>query len=255
MEPSLRWEQLSTGAGTRLAALVGRRCSANQQSRRNSASPHIFPQGRDTIGAKRATVRGRSIWCHGPLNLTLQPSALMKPARQIHRSDSVASWLDDVDACDPYIRSRVEYAVDAIQDDRITVGLCQSLLVGGAVGATTIGSDEFSPTPQQAYTQLRDWVCKPCPELEKWLASEIVPLFPTLSNALDHISLPDTILDDETVKVWLVKANIVDPALHRDLTVLIRTRSLKYGRHLPVPDKTRVRSSPTPTLLWLIPSR
>ena len=216
----------------------------------------IFSAGRDTIGAKRVTIRSRSIWCTGPETLPiLQPSAPMPPVRPIFEVDSVASWLGGVDACDPYIRSRVEYAVDAIQDDRITVDLCQSLLVGAAVLATTIESDGFSPALQRAYTQLRDWVCKPCPELEEWLASEIVPLFPILSNALDHIAPPDTILGDKTVKAWLVKANIVDPALYRDLTDLVRTRSLDYGRQIPVPDKTRVRSSPTPTLLWLIPLR
>jgi hypothetical protein len=179
----------------------------------------------------------------------------MGPARPIFEVDSVALWLGGVDACDPYIRSRVEYAVDAIQDDRITVELCQSLLVGAAVLATTIGPDGFSPALQRAYTRIRDWVCKPCPELEEWLGSEIVPLFPVLSNGLDRIAPPDTILNNETVKAWLVKANHVDPGLCKDLTVLAHTRSLDYGRQIPIPDKTLVRFSPTPTLLWSIPSR
>jgi hypothetical protein len=179
----------------------------------------------------------------------------MAPARPIFEVDSVASWLDGVDAVDPYIRSRVEFAAEAIEDDRINVEWCRSLLVSAAVWATTVGSDEFSPALQLAYTQLRDWFCKPCLELEEWLGSEIVPLFPVLSNGLDHTAPPDTILNDKTVKAWLAKANHVDPALCRELTVLVRARSTDYGGQIPIPDKTLVRFSPTPTLLWSIPSR
>jgi hypothetical protein len=69
LEPNLkfRWEQLSTEAGARSAALVGCRCSADQQSRRNSALPRIIVPQQDLEDLGLAFVATRVGHLRSPL--------------------------------------------------------------------------------------------------------------------------------------------------------------------------------------------
>ena len=86
----------------------------------------------------------------------------------------------------------------------------------------------------------------PCPELEEWLASEIIPLDKALSKGLDRVALPETILDEGPVKVWFRIAQDLDKRFCKDLAALIRRRSLGFKDSSPVPNEIVVRSPPIP---------
>ena len=65
----------------------------------------------------------------------------------------------------------------------------------------------------------------PCPELEQWLNTNILPMDKSLSHSLDFRPKPPTILDDPAVQEWLEKGKRIDGALCDVLSDLIIRQS------------------------------
>lgn len=188
-----------------------------------TASDRSFPMG--AFGAVR-------LWG------TSQPSAFMS---SILEAQSVASWLREVELLDPQAKRVMGYMVDLYNSKIIRVETYAEVLVSAVVMTATFGLGGFSPAFQGTYSRLRDWLKMPCPQLEEWMASNVLPLHADLSKSLNYISPPQTILDTEVVKAWFARAQDLDKAFCITLKRLIRARSLGFGHPSPIPKQAVVR--------------
>jgi len=90
------------------------------------------------------------------------------------------------------------------------------------------------------YCCLRDWKELPCPNLEHWLRSNILPLDARFSKLLDPFPRPQTILDDSSVQAWFERAKDLDPSYCSELKAIILRRSLGIRVGSPLPGLIRV---------------
>lgn len=93
---------------------------------------------------------------------------------------------------------------------------------------------------QTTYCRLRDWLELPCPELEAWLQSNILPLDTRFSKSLEKVPRPRTILDDKTVQAWFDKAKKLDSLYCDELKSLIQHRSLGFKTETFIPKWLKV---------------
>lgn len=96
---------------------------------------------------------------------------------------------------------------------------------------------------QTLYCGLRDWKELPCPDLEQWLRSNILPLDPRFSKSLDQLPRPQTILDDSSVQAWFERTKTLDASYCSELKAIILSRSLGVGAESPLPKWIRVSST------------
>ena len=75
----------------------------------------------------------------------------------------------------------------------------------------------------------------PCPDLELWLRSNILPLDARFLKLLDPLPRPQTILDDDSVQAWLEMAKHIDSLYCDELKAVILRRSLEIeaGSFIP----------------------
>ena len=111
----------------------------------------------------------------------------------------------------------------------------------------SFGLTDLSHTSQNTYRRLRDCLGWPSPELEDWLQQNILLLVPELEELLD-VSIPTTLLDDESVKQWFGIAERIDMPLCDEMKDVIRKWDFGFEASTPISDELMVRFLPTPFL-------
>jgi len=96
---------------------------------------------------------------------------------------------------------------------------------------------------QTLYCGVRDWMELPCPDLEHWLRSNVLPLDARFSRSLDPFPRPQTILDDSSVQRWFEMAKNVDESYCSELKAIILRRSLGIEAKSPLSKWIGVSSS------------
>jgi len=137
----------------------------------------------------------------------------------------VKEWLELVRPLCPDFPVKLDYTV-RLSTGVVRLEAFKDTLVSAVIWTTVIGLTEFEIVLQAAYCQFRDWLGMPCPELEAWLRSNILPLDPRLSKSLERIPKPQTILNEKVVQDWFGKAIDLDPPYCDELRDFIIRQSL-----------------------------